>query len=78
MILLNNESLSCRHFLAFFSSGVISPVTAELATVSRNIDGVGCASLPLRVLIEVLTVQKIPDAHVYGAFNLVYGIGTCS
>ena len=52
-------------------------MTAELATVSRNIDGVGCASLPLRVLIEVLTVQKIPDAHVYGAFNLVYGIGTC-
>ncbi|KDR85264.1 hypothetical protein GALMADRAFT_52881 [Galerina marginata CBS 339.88] len=41
---------------SFFTSGVISPLTAELATVSRGLEGVGYA-------------------HVYGAFNLVYGIG---
>ncbi|KAF7967037.1 hypothetical protein HWV62_35996 [Athelia sp. TMB] len=41
----------------FFTSGVVSPVTAELAAVSRDIKGVGYA-------------------HVYGAFNLAYGIGT--
>ncbi|KAF4623451.1 hypothetical protein D9613_002041 [Agrocybe pediades] len=42
---------------SFFTSGVISPLTAELAAVSRESEGVGYA-------------------HVYGAFNLVYGIGT--
>ncbi|KAF8167837.1 MFS general substrate transporter [Crassisporium funariophilum] len=42
---------------SFFTSGVIAPLTAELAAVSRDIDGVGYG-------------------HVYGAFNLVYGIGT--
>ncbi|KAI9572634.1 MFS general substrate transporter [Boletus coccyginus] len=41
----------------FFVSGVVPPVTAELATVSRRMKGVGYA-------------------HVYGAFNLTFGIGT--
>ncbi|KAJ7226014.1 MFS general substrate transporter [Mycena pura] len=41
---------------SFFISGVLSPVMVELASVSRNIEGVGYG-------------------HVYGAFNLVYGIG---
>ncbi|KAJ7480161.1 MFS general substrate transporter [Mycena galericulata] len=40
----------------FFISGVLSPIMAELAAVSRGIEGVGYG-------------------HVYGAFNLVYGIG---
>ncbi|KAJ6549694.1 major facilitator superfamily domain-containing protein [Mycena capillaripes] len=40
---------------AFFISGLVSPVMAELAAVSRGIEGVGYG-------------------HVYGAFNLVYGI----
>lgn len=30
--------------VAFFTSGVVSPVTAELAAVSRDIKGVGCES----------------------------------
>ncbi|KAH7929365.1 MFS general substrate transporter [Leucogyrophana mollusca] len=42
---------------SFFVSGVVAPVTAELAAVSRNIQGVGYA-------------------HVYGAFNLAFGVGT--
>ncbi|KAF8213645.1 major facilitator superfamily domain-containing protein [Mycena galopus ATCC 62051] len=41
---------------SFFISGLLSPIMAELAAVSRGIDGVGYG-------------------HVYGAFNLVYGIG---
>ncbi|KAF9015431.1 MFS general substrate transporter [Cyathus striatus] len=41
---------------SFFTSGTISPLTAELAATSRQIEGVGYA-------------------HVYGAFNLAYGIG---
>ncbi|KAJ7356818.1 MFS general substrate transporter [Mycena albidolilacea] len=40
---------------SFFISGLISPIMAELAAVSRGIEGVGYG-------------------HVYGAFNLVYGI----
>jgi hypothetical protein len=35
---------STQGFLGFFSSGAISPLTAELAAVSRNIQGVGCMS----------------------------------
>ncbi|KAG1716792.1 hypothetical protein ID866_390 [Astraeus odoratus] len=42
---------------SFFVGGVVPPVTAELAAVSRNMQGVGYA-------------------HVYGAFNLAFGIGT--
>ncbi|KAJ7139595.1 major facilitator superfamily domain-containing protein [Mycena epipterygia] len=42
---------------AFFISGLLSPVMAELAAVARGIEGVGYG-------------------HVYGAFNLVYGVGT--
>ncbi|KAG8220121.1 major facilitator superfamily domain-containing protein [Butyriboletus roseoflavus] len=42
---------------SFFVSGVVPPVTAELATVARGMQGVGYA-------------------HVYGAFNLAFGIGT--
>ncbi|KAJ7693559.1 MFS general substrate transporter [Mycena rosella] len=41
----------------FFITGLFSPIMAELAAVSRGIEGVGYG-------------------HVYGAFNLVYGIGT--
>ncbi|KAG2345268.1 MFS general substrate transporter [Suillus weaverae] len=42
---------------SFFVSGVVAPVTTELASVSRTMTGVGYA-------------------HVYGAFNLAFGIGT--
>ncbi|KAF7437249.1 hypothetical protein PC9H_004086 [Pleurotus ostreatus] len=44
-------------FASFSVSAVISPVTAELATVSRHIKGIGFA-------------------HVYGAFNVAYGVGS--
>ena len=55
---------------------MIPPVIAELAAVSRNIDGVGCEydeNLQLRVPAYLLS-----DAHVYGALNLAYGMGTAS
>ncbi|KAL4265134.1 Major Facilitator Superfamily Vesicular Transporter [Pleurotus pulmonarius] len=44
-------------FASFFVSATVSPVTAELAAVSRGIRGVGFA-------------------HVYGAFNVAYGVGS--
>lgn len=43
----------------FAVSGTVSALTAELAIISRRLDGVGYA-------------------HVYGAFNLSYGIGSGS
>jgi len=49
--------LSVFAFETLFTSGLVSPLTAELAAVSRSIEGVGYA-------------------HVYGSFNLAYGIGT--
>ncbi|KAG9314671.1 MFS general substrate transporter [Chiua virens] len=42
---------------SLFVSGVVPPVTTELANVSRRMPGVGFA-------------------HVYGAFNLAFGVGT--
>ncbi|KZS93243.1 MFS general substrate transporter [Sistotremastrum niveocremeum HHB9708] len=42
---------------AFLSSSVVSPLTAELASVARTLEGVGYA-------------------HVYGSFNLAYGVGS--
>ncbi|KAI1786300.1 MFS general substrate transporter [Ganoderma leucocontextum] len=41
----------------FFFAAVVSPITAELAAVTRSMDGVGYG-------------------HVYGAFNIAYGIGS--
>ncbi|KAI0935830.1 hypothetical protein AcW1_000241 [Taiwanofungus camphoratus] len=41
----------------FFTAGIVSPLTAELAVVTRGLDGVGYG-------------------HVYGAFNLAYGLGS--
>jgi hypothetical protein len=60
----------------FFTSGVIPPVIAEPAAVSRNVDGIGCEcdeGLQLRV-----TAYLFLDAHVYGALNIAYGMGTTS
>ncbi|KAJ7630485.1 MFS general substrate transporter [Roridomyces roridus] len=57
---------------AFCISGVISPVMAEFAAVARGIDGVGCEPYFCRLR----TFDSCSDGHVYGAFNLVYGIGT--
>ncbi|KAI0367508.1 MFS general substrate transporter [Pilatotrama ljubarskyi] len=44
-------------FLNLFATGTISPVTAEFASVTRSLEGVGYG-------------------HVYGAFNVAYGIGS--
>ncbi|KAM5534344.1 hypothetical protein V8D89_011937 [Ganoderma adspersum] len=41
----------------FFFTAVISPIMAELAAVTRSMDGIGYG-------------------HVYGAFNIAYGIGS--
>ncbi|CDO70927.1 hypothetical protein BN946_scf184829.g35 [Trametes cinnabarina] len=43
--------------LNLFSTGAISPITAEFAMVTRSLEGVGYG-------------------HVYGAFNVAYGIGS--
>lgn len=41
---------------AFFLAGMNSPVTAELAAVARRIEGVGCESTGLNMILErVLT-----------------------
>ncbi|KAI0651431.1 MFS general substrate transporter [Trametes meyenii] len=44
-------------FLNLFATGTISPVTAEFASVTRSLQGVGYG-------------------HVYGAFNVAYGLGS--
>lgn len=53
--------------------GVIPTITAELAAVSRTLPGVGCKYF--FCLLRPRSSVK-PVAHVYGAFNLVFGIGT--
>lgn len=62
-------------------SAVLSPVSSELATVSRTIDGIGCEYLLTTVVCLTLRAFLFSirtDAHVYGAFNFVYGIGASS
>lgn len=61
--------------VAFFTSAIITPVTIELAVVSRGIQGVGCKSFPLRSIVLIHADNTFADAHVYGAFNIAYGIG---
>ncbi|ETW87640.1 major facilitator superfamily, partial [Heterobasidion irregulare TC 32-1] len=47
-------------FENLFTSAMVAPLTTELALVSKTLEGVGCKSY----------------AHVYGAYNLAYGIGS--
>ena len=50
---------------------------AELAAVSQSIEGVGCECCSyLHMTSFPLTARgALPDAHVYGSFNLAVGIG---
>ena len=53
---------------------------AELAAVSQSIEGVGCETrtyLPMTCL-SLTAWGALPDAHVYGSFNLAIGIGELS
>lgn len=59
---------------AFFTSGVISPLTAELAAISRGVEGVGCKDT--RICCLTILDVIFTDAHIYGAFNMAYGIGS--
>ncbi len=52
----------------------MSPLTVELASVARSINGIGCA-WTRGITLSVNNLLYL-DAHVYGAFNLAYGIGT--
>ena len=72
--------LTRRASADFFLAAILAPVTAELALVSRLYDGVGCASSTRFVSGQQLTHAAharthAPDGHVYGAFNLSYGLG---
>ncbi|CAG8563134.1 5187_t:CDS:2 [Acaulospora colombiana] len=52
----------------FFMDGVATPVTADLAAIARESEGIGCecGSQILRHFLIRL------DAHTFGAFNLAY------
>lgn len=58
-------SFLCASFLGFFVSGVVPPVTAELAAVSRNMPGVGCKSSRLSCIL-VLTVPYSRCSCIWG------------
>lgn len=68
----------------FFIGAVVSPVTTELAAVTRGMDGIGC-TFPLLLdslgLVSCVLMQGAAsggpptDAHTYGVFNMVYGLG---
>jgi hypothetical protein len=63
-----------KESLAFFTAAVVSPLTAELAVVSRGIEGVGCRDR-FANCCPMLTETMCTDAHMYGAFNLAFGVG---
>ena len=66
-----------------FIGAVVSPLTTELAAVTRSMDGIGCRSLLLLdslgsvscVLIQGAATGGLTDAHTYGVFNMIYGLG---
>lgn len=47
-------------------SAVLSPVSSELATVSRTIDGIGCEYLS--TTMNVLS-RGLPDINMYRSFS---------
>jgi hypothetical protein len=66
-------------------SAALSPLSSELAAVSRTIEGVGCeyqfhiiSKTPNRLMSSPVSLSIYIVAHVYGAFNFVYGIGAAS
>lgn len=56
----------------FFIAAVVSPVTAELASITRTMDGVGCK---FRTRTTKHKLSTFPDAHSYGTFNIIFGLG---
>ena len=61
--------------LDFGVAGTVSPLTAELAAVTRQLPGVGC-KFEHTSAVTTSASDFFSDAHVYGAFNIAYGIGS--
>ena len=61
--------------LDFGVAGTVSPLTAELAAVTRQLPGVGCKFEHTPAITTSMS-DLFSDAHVYGAFNIAYGIGS--
>jgi hypothetical protein len=62
----------------FFLSGVVPPLTADLAAAAREVPGLGCKGVTLRsIRSEIcLTGFRHADAHVFGAFNFAYSLSS--
>ena len=61
-------------YLALFAAAVLSAVCVEMGAVSRHIPGIGCKFSTDQS--NVFCSQTRTDAHVYGAYNVAYGIGS--
>lgn len=48
-----------------FTSAVIAPLTAELAAISRSIDGVGCKSVYFAAVTELMNILQMPTYTVH-------------
>lgn len=57
----------------FFIAAVASPITSEMAAVTRNIPGIGCKFTCH--LSPRSRLKPVADAHTYGSFNILLGLG---
>lgn len=54
----------------------MSPTIIELSAVARSFDGVGCKPAPFLYRATVTSFSLFDaDGHVYGLFNISYGVG---
>lgn len=60
----------------FFLSGVLPPLTADLAAAAREVPGLGCKATHPFNQERTLTGFWDPDAHVFGAFNFAYSLSS--
>lgn len=60
----------------FMLAAIVSPLTAELADVVRNVNGIGCKSWYYGTITCWLADLYYEDGHVYGFFNMAFGVGS--
>jgi len=54
----------------------VAPITAELASVVRNDPRIGC-ELGHHYILQAFEINdESTDAHIYGLFNIAFGVGS--
>lgn len=63
---------------AFFAAGLSAAISVELISASRSMKGISCEHDFLASQRSKAHLLIIADVHIYGAYNLFYGVGSSS